>query len=90
KAARIEPDETGNLLGDLEPNGPELRSSFEDVELDLMAPRAGKSTGIAVPRVLRAQGSVLLTSNKSDVYSVTRAERERTGQVWVFDPQGIA
>ncbi|MGW1671893.1 type IV secretory system conjugative DNA transfer family protein [Streptomyces sp. NPDC002324] len=90
KAAKLEPDETGNLLGNLEPNGPELRSSYEDVELDLMAPRAGKSTGIAVPRVLRAQGSVLLTSNKADVYSVTRAERERVGQVWVFDPQGIA
>lgn len=90
KAAKLEPDETGNLLGNLEPNGPELRSSYEDVELDLMAPRAGKSTGIAVPRVLRARGSVLLTSNKADVYSVTRAERERTGQVWVFDPQGIA
>jgi type IV secretory pathway TraG/TraD family ATPase VirD4 len=90
KAAKLEPDETGNLLGNLEPNGPELRSSYEDVELDLMAPRAGKSTGIAVPRVLRAQGSVLLTSNKADVYSVTRAERERTGRVWVFDPQGIA
>ncbi|MEV5435307.1 TraM recognition domain-containing protein [Streptomyces sp. NPDC052682] len=90
KAARLHPDETGNLLGNLEPNGPELRSSYEDVELDLMAPRAGKSTGIAVPRVLRAQGSVLLTSNKADVYSVTRAERERVGRVWVFDPQGIA
>lgn len=90
KAAKLEPDETGNLLGNLEPKGPELRSSYEDVELDLMAPRAGKSTGIAVPRVLRAQGSVLLTSNKADVYSVTRAERERTGHVWVFDPQGIA
>ncbi|MDX3690714.1 TraM recognition domain-containing protein [Streptomyces europaeiscabiei] len=90
KAAKLEPDETGNLLGNLEPNGPELRSSYEDVELDLMAPRAGKSTGIAVPRVLRARGSVLLTSNKADVYSVTRAERERAGQVWVFDPQSIA
>ncbi|WP_371577819.1 type IV secretory system conjugative DNA transfer family protein [Streptomyces sp. NBC_01314] len=90
KTAKLEPDETGNLLGNLEPNGPELRSSYEDVELDLMAPRAGKSTGIAVPRVLRARGSVLLTSNKADVYSVTRAERERVGQVWVFDPQGIA
>ncbi|WP_134656007.1 type IV secretory system conjugative DNA transfer family protein [Streptomyces sp. H23] len=86
----LHPDETGNLLGDLDPKGPELRSSFEDVELDLMAPRAGKSTGIAVPRVLRAQGAVLLTSNKSDVYSVTRAEREKAGQVWTFDPQGIA
>ncbi|GAA2066199.1 hypothetical protein GCM10009801_12330 [Streptomyces albiaxialis] len=86
----LHPDETGNLLGDLDPNGPELRSSFEDVELDLMAPRAGKSTGIAVPRVLRAQGPVLLTSNKSDVYAVTRAERESAGTVWTFDPQGIA
>ncbi|WP_333751317.1 type IV secretory system conjugative DNA transfer family protein [Streptomyces sp. IBSBF 2394] len=86
----LHPDETGNLLGDLDPDGPELRSSYEDVELDLMAPRAGKSTGIAVPRVLRAQGAVLLTSNKSDVYAVTRAERARAGRVWTFDPQGIA
>lgn len=90
RTGRLHPDDTGNLLGDLEPNGPELRSSYEDVELDLMAPRAGKSTGIAVPRVLRARGSVLLTSNKADVYSVTRAERERHGSVWTFDPQGIA
>ncbi|MFI1539444.1 type IV secretory system conjugative DNA transfer family protein [Streptomyces anandii] len=87
---QVHPDETGNLLGDLDPRGPELRSSYEDVELDLMAPRAGKSTGIAVPRVLRAQGAVLLTSNKSDVYAVTRAEREKAGTVWTFDPQGIA
>nr|WP_240955544.1 type IV secretory system conjugative DNA transfer family protein [Streptomyces thermoviolaceus] len=86
----LDPDETGNLLGDLDPHGPELRSSFEDVELDLMAPRAGKSTGIAIPRVLRARGAVLLTSNKSDVYAVTRAEREKVGHVWTFDPQGIA
>ncbi|MFH8470890.1 type IV secretory system conjugative DNA transfer family protein [Streptomyces sp. NPDC017991] len=88
--SQLHPDETGNLLGDLEPSGPELRSSYEDVELDLMAPRAGKSTGIAVPRVLRAQGAVLLTSNKSDVYAVTRAERAKSGTVWTFDPQGIA
>ncbi|GAA2606596.1 MULTISPECIES: type IV secretory system conjugative DNA transfer family protein [Streptomyces] len=87
---QLHPDETGNLLGELEPKGPVLRSSYEDVELDLMAPRAGKSTGIAVPRVLRAQGAVLLTSNKSDVYAVTRAEREKAGHVWIFDPQGIA
>lgn len=83
-------DDTGNLLGDLVPSGPELRSSFEDVELDLMAPRAGKSTGIAVPRVLRARGAVLLTSNKSDVYAVTREERAKVSTVWTFDPQGIA
>ncbi len=43
-----------------------------------------------MPRVLRAQGAVLLTSNKSDVYAVTRAQREKAGTVWTFDPQGIA
>ncbi|MFI7539828.1 type IV secretory system conjugative DNA transfer family protein [Actinoplanes sp. NPDC049599] len=86
----LRPDDTGNLLGDLSPSGPELRSSFEDVELDLMAPRAGKSTGIAIPRLLRATGAVLLTSNKSDVYTVTRQERMKVGTVWTFDPQGIA
>ncbi|NEE18566.1 hypothetical protein G3M58_70365, partial [Streptomyces sp. SID7499] len=36
------------------------------------------------------RGAVLLTSNKSDVYAVTRAERETIGTVWTFDPQGIA
>ncbi|MBX7265060.1 TraM recognition domain-containing protein [Micromonospora sp. Llam7] len=87
---RLHPDDTGNLLGDLVPAGPELRSSYEDVELDLMAPRAGKSTGIAVPRVLRAPGAVMLTSNKSDVFTVTRQERSKAGRVWTFDPQGIA
>ncbi|MFI2710675.1 TraM recognition domain-containing protein [Micromonospora sp. NPDC018662] len=87
---RLRPDDTGNLLGDLLPSGPELRSSYEDVELDLMAPRAGKSTGIAVPRVLRAPGAVLLTSNKADVFTVTRQHRARVGRVWTFDPQGIA
>ncbi|MFV2099677.1 type IV secretory system conjugative DNA transfer family protein [Micromonospora sp. LOL_024] len=89
-SARLSPDDTGNLLGDLMPTGPELRSSYEDVELDLMAPRAGKSTGIAIPRVLRAPGAVLLTSNKSDVFTVTRQERAKVGRVWTFDPQGIA
>ncbi|MET7761886.1 TraM recognition domain-containing protein [Streptomyces sp. NPDC005393] len=90
KLRKLEPDDTGNLLGNLEPNGPELRSSYEDVELHLMAPRSGKSTGIAAPRALRARGPVLLTSNKADVYTVTKAERERVGTVWTFDPQGIA
>ena len=45
-----------------------------------MAPRAGKSTGIAIPRVLRAPGAVLLTSNKSDVFAVTRHERDEVGR----------
>ncbi|GGS99008.1 hypothetical protein GCM10010156_66430 [Planobispora rosea] len=82
------PDETGMLLG--EHAGLELRSSFEDVELHLMAPRSGKTTAIAVPRALRAPGPVLLTSRKADVYLVTAAPRRARGRLWGFDPQQIA
>lgn len=46
---QLAPDETGNLLGDLAPNGPELRSSFEDVELDLMAPGPASPPGSRCP-----------------------------------------
>lgn len=90
KARSIDPDHAGVLLGNLTPGGNELRGSWEDVSLAVMAPRSGKSTALAAPAVLRAPGAVLLTSNKADVYAVTRATRARTGRVWAFDPQGIA
>jgi type IV secretory pathway TraG/TraD family ATPase VirD4 len=80
----------GPRLGVLAPRGPELRSSWEDVHLLVMAPRAGKTTAFAVPVVLDAPGPVLATSNKSDLLTDTAGIRRDTGQVWVFDPQGIA
>ena len=86
-------DETGVLLGTLDqPHGPELRASWEDVMLAIMAPRSGKSTALAIPAIQRAPGPVLFTSNKvgeREVYNVTKAERERVGTVWTIDPQGI-
>ncbi|WP_405889542.1 type IV secretory system conjugative DNA transfer family protein [Streptomyces sp. NBC_01136] len=87
------PDDTGVLLGNLDqPHGPELRASWEDVILAIMAPRSGKSTALAIPAVQRAPGAVLFTSNKigeREVYNVTKAEREKVGTVWTIDPQGI-
>ncbi|MFD5372093.1 type IV secretory system conjugative DNA transfer family protein [Streptomyces sp. NPDC127103] len=86
----VEPDDTGVLLGNLDvPRGPELRASWEDVILAVMAPRSGKSTSVAVPAVLRAPGAVMLTSNKPDVYAVTRYSRLKAGTVWLLDPQSI-
>lgn len=86
----VAPDDAGLLLGNLDvARGPELRASWEDVLLAIMAPRSGKSTSIAVPSILRAPGAVMLTSNKPDVYAVTRARRLRVGTVWLLDPQGI-
>jgi type IV secretory pathway TraG/TraD family ATPase VirD4 len=70
----------------------EVRGSWEDVVLAVMAPRAGKTTALAVPAILDAPGAVVATSNKADLWSATAAIRaERTGErVWVFDPQQIA
>ncbi|MGW1811852.1 type IV secretory system conjugative DNA transfer family protein, partial [Streptomyces sp. NPDC002078] len=87
---KLEPDETGILLGNLDAaRGPELRASWEDVMLAIMAPRSGKSTSVAVPAVLRAPGAVLLTSNKPDVWAATHMRRRELGKVWLIDPQGI-
>ncbi|MDG4833031.1 TraM recognition domain-containing protein [Solwaraspora sp. WMMD1047] len=68
---------------------PVLRSSWEDVLLAIMAPRAGKTTALAVPPVLDAPGAVLATSNRSDVWATTNRARARVGTVWLFDPQNI-
>ena len=69
----------------------ELRASWEDVLLAVMAPRAGKTTALAVPAILDAPGAVVATSNKADLWTTTstmRAEQTRE-KVWVFDPQQI-
>jgi len=84
-------DEAGLALGRLGERGPVLRASWEDVLLAVMAPRAGKTTSLAVPAVLTAPGAVIATSNKADLWASTAALRgDDTGQrVWVFDPQDI-
>ena len=69
--------------------GPVLRSSWEDVLLAVMAPRAGKTTALAVPPILDAPGPVLATSNRSDVWAATTRARMRVGMVWLFDPQQV-
>jgi len=91
---RLTPSELGVPLGRLRlPHGlgPQLRASWEDVVLAVMAPRAGKTTALAIPAVLEAPGAVVATSNKADLWTATAELRARTtGQrVWVFDPQRI-
>ena len=84
------PDDLGPLLGDLDPYGPELHASYEDSLVCVMPPRSGKSTCIAGPAVLRAPGAVVNTSNKSDVYALTKRRRAKVGTCWTFDPQKVA
>jgi type IV secretory pathway TraG/TraD family ATPase VirD4 len=71
-------------------DGTALYGSWEDMHLDIWGPRTGKTTSRAIPAILAAPGSVLVTSNKRDVVDATRDVRYHCGPVWVFDPQGIA
>ncbi|QDO51688.1 hypothetical protein FNV60_28710 [Streptomyces sp. RLB3-5] len=92
KPKDIAPDDRGVLLGTLKPGATEVRSSWEDVLLAIMAPRSGKTSGLAIPAILRAPGPVLLTSNKAarDAFTATLDERSQVGTVWTLDPQQIA
>ncbi|MGW3253509.1 type IV secretory system conjugative DNA transfer family protein [Streptomyces fungicidicus] len=80
----------GVLLGDHMPSGVELRGSDEDTFVAIMAPRAGKSTSLAIPVAEEAPGALLMTSNKADVYAATLASRSKVGHAWILDTQGVA
>lgn len=91
-AKEIEAPSAGVLLGGHCRRGracPHLYASWEDVLLAIMAPRAGKTTALAVPAILAAPGAVIATSNKPDLWTATVAVRAEHGDVWVFDPQAI-
>lgn len=70
--------------------GASLWGSWEDMHIDVWGPRTGKTTSRAIPAIMAAPGSVLVTSNKRDVVDATRGARVESGPVWVFDPQGVA
>jgi type IV secretory pathway TraG/TraD family ATPase VirD4 len=86
----LAPADRGVLLGDHLPSGVELRGSDEDTYAAIMAPRAGKSTALAIPVADEAPGALLMTSNKADVYAATLTSRGRRGTTWVLDTQGVA
>ncbi|MFF3256462.1 type IV secretory system conjugative DNA transfer family protein [Actinacidiphila glaucinigra] len=86
----LSPANRGVLLGQHLPTKVELRGSDEDTYLAIMAPRAGKSTALAIPIAEEAPGALLMTSNKADVYAATFASRGRVGTTWVLDTQGVA
>lgn len=53
----------------------------------VMAPSgSGKTPRVVVPNVLTHEGPAIVASVKADVLQLTQAERERRGNVWIFDP----
>lgn len=59
------------LLGSVYPQGPAIQPGWEDVELAFMAPRSGKTTALAIPKLLAAPGAAVGTANKPDLYLAT-------------------
>ncbi|MFI9214334.1 type IV secretory system conjugative DNA transfer family protein [Streptomyces sp. NPDC053253] len=90
KPKKIAARDRGVLLGNHIPSGVELRGSDEDTFVAIMAPRAGKSTSLAIPVAEEAPGALLMTSNKADVYAATMNSRAQIGQIFVMDTQGVA
>lgn len=86
----IPANDLGVLLGNLDaPRGPELRASWEDVMVAIMAPRSGKTTALAAPAIRNAPGAVVVTENRYEAYAATVTHRRTVGTVWLFDPQRI-
>lgn len=80
----------GIPLGKSIPGGQQLFALWEYVMIALAGPRVGKTTTLVIPAILEAPGAVVTTSNKRDVVDGTRDPRALVGDVWIFDPQGIA
>lgn len=90
-AARLGVQGTPGIpLGKSIPGGQQLFALWEYVMIALAGPRVGKTTTLVIPAILEAPGAVVTTSNKRDVVDSTRDPRALVGDVWIFDPQGIA
>ncbi|MEE1763577.1 type IV secretory system conjugative DNA transfer family protein [Streptomyces sp. SP18BB07] len=92
KPKEVDPADRGILVGTHFPGRAEVRASWEDVIVAIMAPRSGKTSGLAIPAILAAPGPVLLTSNKAanDAFTATVDARAKVGTIWTLDPQQIA
>jgi type IV secretion system protein VirD4 len=53
-------------------------------------PQSGKSAGIAIPALLDWNGPAVACSIKTDLLAATHARRKALGEVFVFDPFGLA
>lgn len=67
-----------------------LYAGWEDLHLILAGPRIGKTTASVIPAIVEAPGAVVTTSNKPDIVYDTYELTSGRGNVYIFDPQGIA
>lgn len=84
-----EPEQTGIQLGRTLTGNSPLFLDWESTMLVIAGPRMGKTSAVAIPAMLTAPGAVVTTSNKPDVYDLTKKYRHQYGGVWLFDPQNV-
>ena len=69
--------------------GVAVRARGEDSALTIAPARAGKTTRLAVGRVVDAPGAVVATSTKADLVHLTAFARTTRGTAHVFDPDRL-
>lgn len=71
-------------------HGQDVYVPIDDAIVVESAPRSVRGEGFLVSAILDWDGPLITTSTRSDILTATMPERERRGQVTVFDPQEIS
>lgn len=65
-----------------------LRLEPDNHALVVAGTRSGKTAGLCVPALLTYEGAVIATSVKDDLVKETIKQRQKMGDVYIFDPVG--
>lgn len=83
-----DPETWNQLFVGIAPDTKILTTAPESHGLILGPPRSLKSAGELVPMILFANGPVVSTSTKRDIFRATAMARSRKGRLWHFAPDG--
>lgn len=89
-ALNDQPEQAGIKIGTTLAGNVPLYLDWESTMLVIAGPRMGKTTAVAMPAMLTAPGAIVATSNKPDVYDLTKEYRRSRGDLWLFDPQNVS
>jgi type IV secretion system protein VirD4 len=78
----------GVVLGVSEDRKRLLRLEPENHALVVAGTRSGKTAGLCIPALLTFKGAVIATSVKGDLVTNTIKQRQKMGDVYIFDPVG--
>jgi type IV secretion system protein VirD4 len=67
-----------------------LRAEARHALVAFGPPQSGKSAGLAIPALLEWDGPAIASSIKTDLLAATERRRAELGEVFVFDPFGLA